>query len=130
MITAVRFPEGLVKSPLSAAVVADAVVVPEMVELVFDMESVESVGVEAEVEVGILFGAEVDFGGRISMEGIWDADAVSMALAMGVGRGVGMDVVRTLEALVCGGGAGAMLYLCIFILLFLRWLMKYIVLCI
>lgn len=127
MITAVRFPEGLVKSPLSAAVVADAVVVPEMVELVFDMESVE---VEVEVEVGILFGAEVDFGGRISMEGIWDADAVSMALAMGVGRGVGMDVVRTLEALVCGGGAGAMLYLCIFILLFLRWLMKYIVLCI
>lgn len=127
MITAVRFPEGLVKSPLSAAVVADAVVVPEMVELVFDMESVE---VEVEVEVGILFGAEVDFGGRISMEGIWDADVVSMALAMGVGRGVGMDVVRTLEALVCGGGAGAMLYLCIFILLFLRWLMKYIVLCI
>ena len=122
MITAVRFPEGLVKSPLSAAVVADAVVVPEMVELVFDMESVES--------VGILFGAEVDFGGRISMEGIWDADAVSMALAMGVGRGVGMDVVRTLEALVCGGGAGAMLYLCIFIRLFLRWLMKYIVMCI
>ena len=48
MITAVRFPEGLVKSPLSAAVVADAVVVPEMVELVFDMESVE---VEVEVEV-------------------------------------------------------------------------------
>ena len=127
MITAVRFPEGLVKSPLSAAVVADAVVVPEMVELVFDMESVE---VEVEVEVGILFGAEVDFGGRISMEGIWDADVVSMALAMGVGRGVGMDVVRTLEALVCGGGAGAMLYLCIFILLLLRWLMKYIVLCI
>lgn len=96
-------------SPLSAAVVADAVAVPEMVELVLDMMDVESVGVE--VEVGMLFGAEVDFGGRISIEGIWDADAVSMALAMGAGRGVGMDLVRTFVALVCGGGAGAMLYL-------------------
>lgn len=130
---AVRLPEGRVNIPLSAVDVADAVAVPEMVELVLEMMEVEN------VEVGMLLGAEVDFGGRISIEGILEAEPVSSALATVMGRSVVMNVggLRTLETLVCGGGAGAMLlfglclfieclsYLLIFVLLFLRWLENY-----